>query len=499
MVNLGLGFWGIAFFLLINAADGSIHEYKNEGFTKIANLRYFHGGYEVLYASEFLDVHASSPLEGKSFIRFDDISFVRSKESANKQNSTQPTSGLVEAILFEQKQKYRVGGSLFKAEDMCCTPKLADAGSCNLGELLITADPNDPQWPKRIPTFFTKGEEEVKMSPEAVAITKTGFYTLYFMTCDPELDATKIRGRTVWKNPYGYLPGDDVPFTTLFASMFWAYVLLALAWFPVFVQHWKHRIQLHSHITLVIVFAMCESAFRYVEFTNVNSTGMRNMSDTFWAVTFSSLRMTLSRLLLLFISSGYGVVKPVVGAMPWRMLLLGVICFVLNEAIGCAEHLGVFSQQGMTFIRLSWSIVEMVFLQWIFRSLWKTLKMLKQVKTNTAKLQFYRMFAIALVFLMSVNITFIQVKFLVLDNPLSEFWWIMPACWYVLAYALLLLICLFWAPSDKPTRYLYIAGMVEEFEKEDTNNNVERDEMSVLEAFLIMFGNLQEERHRNAY
>lgn len=72
MENLGLGFWVIVFFLLgslINAADGSIHEYKNEGFTKIANARYFHGGNEVLYASEFLDVHASSPLEGKSFIR----------------------------------------------------------------------------------------------------------------------------------------------------------------------------------------------------------------------------------------------------------------------------------------------------------------------------------------------------------------------------------------------------------------------------------------------
>lgn len=70
--------WAIlAFFLmgsLIHAADGSIHEYNNQSFTKIANARYFVAGYEGIYGSEFLDVHpssdASDQLKGKSFIRY---------------------------------------------------------------------------------------------------------------------------------------------------------------------------------------------------------------------------------------------------------------------------------------------------------------------------------------------------------------------------------------------------------------------------------------------
>lgn len=77
MGNLSLGFWVTAFFLLgslIDSADGSIHEYKDEGFVKIANGRYFYGGAEGLYASEFLGVDASSattpPLKGNSFIRY---------------------------------------------------------------------------------------------------------------------------------------------------------------------------------------------------------------------------------------------------------------------------------------------------------------------------------------------------------------------------------------------------------------------------------------------
>lgn len=65
--------WAILAFLLIHAADGSIHEYNNQDFTKIANARYFFGGSEGIYGSEFLDVHPSSDtplLKGNSFIRY---------------------------------------------------------------------------------------------------------------------------------------------------------------------------------------------------------------------------------------------------------------------------------------------------------------------------------------------------------------------------------------------------------------------------------------------
>jgi len=43
-------------------------------------------------------------------------------------------------------------------------------------------------------------------------------------------------------------------------------------------------------------------------------------------------------------------------------------------------------------------------------------------------------------------------------DPLSELWqiaWIIPAFWCLLSYALLLVICVLWAPSRNPTRYLF--------------------------------------------
>lgn len=41
-------------------------------------------------------------------------------------------------------------------------------------------------------------------------------------------------------------------------------------------------------------------------------------------------------------------------------------------------------------------------------------------------------------------------------DPLSEMWrraWIIPAFWTLLAFVLLLVICVLWAPSNNPTRY----------------------------------------------
>ena len=43
------------------------------------------------------------------------------------------------------------------------------------------------------------------------------------------------------------------------------------------------------------------------------------------------------------------------------------------------------------------------------------------------------------------------------SDPLSELWkisWVIPAFWTLLALALLVVICVLWAPSSNPTRYL---------------------------------------------
>ncbi|XP_048236134.1 transmembrane protein 87B [Ricinus communis] len=466
---------GIFLIYTIKTVTASIHVYQNEAFIPRSNAFFFHGGSEGLYASRIHDSSSSSsdkPLHGKSFIRFEDVTFVRTKEAASKPNEMQQSTGLVEAIILEVKDRDRIGGAFLKTNAICCDPTLAQAGSCTLGEVIIQKDKDNPEWPKRIQTSFAGKNEEAKMEPETVEINSTGMYYLYFMFCNPELKGTLIKGRTVWKNPYGYLPGKMTPLMSFYGIMSLAYLVLGLIWFLRFVQFWKDVIHLHYHITAVIALGMCEMAVWYFEYANFNSTGTRPMGVTLWAVTFSTVKKTLSRLLLLVVSMGFGVVKPTLGGITSKVLLLGLVYFIASEALELVEHLGNIndlSKKTELFLVLPVAFLDSCFIVWIFSSLSKTLEKL-QMRRNMAKLDLYRKFTNSLAVTVLLSIAWIGFElYFNATDPLSELWqaaWIIPAFWTLLAYCLLAVICALWAPSSNPTRYAYSEEMGEDIDEE---------------------------------
>lgn len=450
------------------AVRASIHEYRNEAFIPRYNSFFFHGGSEGLYASKVqndspktsLD-DTSSSLDGKSFIRFDSITFKRTKEAANKQNEMQLSTGVVEAILVEIKDRDKIGGAYMNSNAICCTPTLAKDGSCKVGEVIIRQDTENPGWPRRIQTSFEGASEEARMVLQTVEINKTGMYYLYFIFCDPQLSGTLISGKTVWHNPDGYLPGKMAPLVRIYGFMSLAYLVLGLFWFLRFVQYWKDVIQLHYQITAVIGLGMCEMALWYFEYVNLNSTGYRPMAITLWAVTFSAIKKTVSRLLLLVVSMGYGVMRPTLGGITSKVLLLGVVYFVASEALELVEHLGNindFSGKARLILVLPVALLDACFILWIFSSLSKTLEKL-QIRRSIAKLELYRKFTNALAVSVLLSVAWIGYElYFNASDPLSELWrraWIIPAFWTVLAYLLLIVICILWAPSHNPTRYTY--------------------------------------------
>lgn len=297
-----------------------------------------------------------------------------------KYGAMQPRSGLVEAIMVEIRDRDKIGGSHFNYDAICCSPDLHTKISCNVGEVIIRSNEETPGWPKRIQTFFDGTAEEATMVAESIEISKTGMYYLYFMFCDPQLKGTTITGRTVWRNPRGYLPGKMQPLMTFYGLMSLAYLVLGLVWFMRFVQFWKDILQLHYHITVVIGLGMCEMAFWYFEYANFNSTGVRPMTITLWAVTFTAVKKTVSRLLLLVVSMGYGVLRPTLGGLTTKVVSLGVIYFVASEALELVENLGNindFSGKARLFLVLPVAILDACFIVWIFSSLSKTLEKLQ--------------------------------------------------------------------------------------------------------------------------
>ncbi|KAL3717888.1 hypothetical protein ACJRO7_003083 [Eucalyptus globulus] len=452
---------------LLGPADASIHEYRNETFARRSNSFFFHGGSEGLFASQPRPSSGGNltsddaPVSGRSFIRFESITFQRTKESAEKKNEMQQRTGLVEALIVDVRDRERIGGAYLNSSMICCTPDLSKDGYCKVGEVIIHQDHNNLDGPKRVQTFFEAKNEEAKMELHTVEINRTGMYYLYFMFCDPELKNLSVSGTTVWKNPEGYLPGKITPLMMFFGLMSWAYLVLGLVWFLQFVKHWKDVIQLHYQITAVIGLGMCEMAFWYFEYANFNSTGYRPMGVTLWAVTFSAVKKTVSRMLLLVVSMGYGVVKPTLGSITPKVLVLGIAYLVASEALELYEHLGNindFAGRARIFLVLPVALLDACFILWIFSSLSQTLEKL-QIRRSVAKLGLYRKFTNCLAVSVLLSIAWIGYElYYNANDPLSELWrsaWIIPAFWILLAYILLVVICVLWGPSNNPTRYAF--------------------------------------------
>lgn len=196
------------------------------------------------------------------------------------------------------------------------------------------------------------------------------------------------------------------------------------------------------------------------------------MGITLWAVTISAVKKTLSRLLLLVVSMGYGVVKPTLGGVTSRVLLLGLIYFVASEALELVEHLGNindFSGKAKIYLVLPVAFLDAWFILWIFSSLSKTLEKL-QMRRSMAKLELYRKFTNSLAVFVLLSIAWIGYElYFNASDPLSELWqisWVIPAFWTLLAFFLLVVICVLWSPSSNPTRYAYPGEAGEDFDEE---------------------------------
>ncbi|CAI0470762.1 unnamed protein product, partial [Linum tenue] len=149
------------------------------------------------------------------------------------------TSGLVQAIIFEVEDRELIGGSAYGGQRaICCTPDLAKLDAFT--------------------TSFSLDKDMAILPSRSIEITKTGMYNLYFMICDPNLkDVVVEEGKTIWKNPTGYLPGRMAPLMNFYAFMSISFVILGIFWFSQYARFWK------------------EMALWYFDYAEFNETGVR--------------------------------------------------------------------------------------------------------------------------------------------------------------------------------------------------------------------------------
>lgn len=185
-----------------------------------------------------------------------------------------------------------------------------------------------------------------------------------------------LEGKTIWKNPSGFLPGRMAPLKNFYGFMSLAFVLLGIFWFSQYIRFWREVLPLQNCITLVITLGMFEMALWYFDYAEFNETGIRPIGITTWAVTFGTVKRTVSRLLILMVSMGYGVVRPTLGGLTSKVLMLGGTFFLASEVLELVENVGAISDlsgKARLFCVLPVAILDAFFVLWIFTSLSKPL------------------------------------------------------------------------------------------------------------------------------
>lgn len=387
------------------------------------------------------------------------------------------STGLIQVVIFEAADRDNIGGSAYGGQrSICCTPDLAKLEGCKQGEVIRIPSATDINWPIVLNVQFSGKSLSTSMANSEVPITKTGMYNLFFISCDPKLKGLVMNGKTLWKNPDGYLPGRMAPLMKFYVYTSLAYVLLCVTWFFQYMRFWKDILQLQHCITVVIALGLFEMILWYFEFENFNRTGTRPVGITTWVVTVGAVRRTVSRLLILSVSMGYGVVRPTLGGLTSKVLLLGITYFVATELLDITEYVGTIndvSGRARLFLVLPDAFLDAFLILWIFTSLSKTLEQL-QAKRSSVKLDTYRKFSNSLAVAVIASVVWIgyEVYFKATD-PFNERWqsaWIITAFWDILAFGLLCVICYLWAPSQSSQRYAYSDEKGEEFDDEETQS-----------------------------
>lgn len=412
--------------------QASVHSYAGEKFSRKGNAFVVHGGSEGIYYSHPNLNESSASSNGDAYIRFEKITFQRTEEAANI------STGFIYAILFEVDDRETIGGSAYGGQRaICCTSDLAKLGACKEGEVIHRLSTTNPGWPEVFYVPFDSTDKSFIMQPRSVQITRTGMYNLYFMHCEPQLSDMVVQGKTIWKNPSGYLPGRMAPLLNFYGFMSLAFLLLGIFWFSQYARFWKEVLQLQNCITLVITLGMFEMALWYFDYAEFNESGVRPTGITIWAVTFGTVKRTVSRLIILTVSMGYGVVRPTLGGLTSKVVMLGATFFVASEVLELVEHVGAVSDlsgKAMLFLSLPVAVLDAFFVLWIFTSLSSTLNKL-QAKRMMGKLDIYRKFTNALAVAVIVSVGWICYELYFKSTDIyNEQWqnaWIIPAFWLI--------------------------------------------------------------------
>ena len=369
----------------------------------------------------------------------------------------------VELLIYEHTARTTIGYVSPDTKELkyCCTPELVDSGVCQFPYRVIVDKSASNGAVVQEVEFKKRGDGTAsRLVQRTFSVEKKGLYYFMFASCNELTGDVVISGTTEWINPYGYLPGELYGFMPFYGRISLGYLVAAFVWMFVCFRHWKQLLMLQNFITVVMALGMIEMLLRYYDFHNLNKNGTRSMPLMLTAVVFTSIKKVVSRMLVLVVSMGYGVVRPTLGDAGSRILILGAVYLVFVSIQYTVESLSHSEQVSFSqyLMLLPVALLDVLFYFWIFRALVVTVKTL-EVKRQGMKLLMYTRFQRILY--CSVVISALWgafYTFIVASGRIQAEWerrWIYEGFWDVIYFGILITMMVLWRPAKHAHRYAY--------------------------------------------
>jgi len=375
----------------------------------------------------------------------------------------------------------------------CCTQELVAAKVCDEPmTLILKEDKSEGTYVTNI-EFLPDPNDKKKTQEQSKQITFSipykGLKYLLFSSCNDMAGQISIDGKTEWKNPYGYLPGELFGFLGFFSHLAAFYIVIGAIWAIACARHWRELMILQNYVTIVLALGMMEMALRYYDFAQFNINGTRGTGLMLSSSVLHTVKQTVSRLLVLVVSMGFGIVKPTLGDSFNTIAGLGGLFFffaVVQRVYELSSHTSAITfMQYVTMLPVA--ALDLVFFFWIFRSLSDIIAQLEN-REQGVKLQLYKRFRIVLIITMLLACGWSLIySFIVVSGRISADWesrWMFDGFFDVLYVFVLIMIMVLWRPTNNAAQFAYARVRTRDIDDDDEEygNGLEDEEPEEAQA-----------------
>uniref|UniRef100_A0A7S0GMJ3 GOST seven transmembrane domain-containing protein n=1 Tax=Proboscia inermis TaxID=420281 RepID=A0A7S0GMJ3_9STRA len=299
----------------------------------------------------------------------------------------------------------------------------------------------------------------------------SGMYVLIMANCLTTGREVYVEGEYSWKSKHGYLPGDLFDEMYFFAFLVIFNSILVVLYGSAMKKYEDAQIPIQKWIFAAMVIGFLETCTKYFNYRIWNSDGKQHWFPLYLGLMVGVSKRAFSRVLVVMVSLGWGVIRDDLGDQMRKIILLGgtyagfsvardivaVVQVIENEKMSVHFEDELFD--ALTILTFVVAAVDVSFYMWILDSLNSTMQYLESMNQNMKLLRYLRL---RLVLLISILFAIAWAVFGIVDNLMEEGMlplqsaWTLSGVWELNYLFVLISVAVLWRPNESAKNYAYV-------------------------------------------